>query len=387
MALSLPWDGLGYRWRNGSGRAVSGAHRAVDALRSMRLDGLASHTATGELSVGCQGLAEGIRLTLPFLEERREPHAGPVARRVPTRASWRDVGVTGGPDAPDLLIVVGPTGKVARLPTRHALLLPFRLSLQVPVGHGVSPVRRVSAKDRGHYRRQRQRRDWTLERATAVADFDYFYDRMHRPTMDRRHGAAARSERRGSAYSSIFRNGALFFLRDSGSRVAGMLCRWEPAHRKLVIRLAGVLDGDVAHYRSGVSMAMYIEVLEWAARHRMDVVDLGGCEPFLSKGTFQFKRKIHPEVSLPANHWAQQRIWLGARRDSGLLRDFLVSNPPVSIDGEGQLRAVYFHDRDRSPRDDLRWQTPGLAEPRFVHLDEFLAGAPRTGQARRREYQ
>ncbi|MBT2415466.1 hypothetical protein J7I94_33870 [Streptomyces sp. ISL-12] len=378
MTLSALWDGLGYRWRNGDGRVVLGAHRAVDALRGGHPTGLVSHTAEGELTIGCQGPAESVGLTLPFLEERRAVHVGPAVRRT-TAAEGRA-------DTPDLLVIACTAAKARRLPSHRALLLPLRLSLQVPLGGGTPPLARVSAKDRGYYRRQRTRRSWTLERATSTADFDFFYDRMHRPTMAHRHGAAARSEPRRSAYSCIFRGGALLFLRESGTRVAGMLCKWEPARRKLVIRLAGVLDGDTAHYRSGVSMALYIEVLDWAARHRAEIVDLGGCEPFLSKGTFQFKRKIHPEVSLPANHWGGQRVWLRARRDSAPLRDFLVSNPPVSIDGRGLLRPVYFHDHDRPPRTELRWRTPGLAEPLFVDLDQFLAGTPHARPTRRREY-
>ncbi|WP_189866923.1 GNAT family N-acetyltransferase [Streptomyces poonensis] len=376
--MSALWDGLGYRWRNGDGRIVLGAHRAVDALHGTRPTGLVSHTAEGELTIGCRGPAESVGLTLPFLEERREPHAGPAVRRTTGAAALTAT--------PDLLVLACTAAKARRLPSRQALLLPLRLSLQVPVGGGTAPLERVSAKDRGHYRRQRTRRTWTLERATGTADFDFFYDRMHQPTMAHRHGAAARSEPRGSAYSCIFRGGALLFLRDSGTRVAGMLCKWERSGRKLVIRLAGVLDGDTTHYRSGVSMALYIEVLDWAARHGADTVDLGGCEPFLSKGTFQFKRKIHPEVSLPANHWGGQRIWLRARRDSEPLRDFLVSNPPVAVDGRGTLRPVYFHDHDRPPRTGLRWRTPGLAEPRFVDLDQFLAGALPARPDRRREY-
>ncbi|MFF7073948.1 hypothetical protein [Streptomyces pseudovenezuelae] len=378
MPLSSLWDGLGYRWRNGDGRVVLGAHHAVDALRGTRPTSLVSCTADGELTIGCQGPAGSVGLTLPFLEERREPHAGPPVQRT--------TGAAGHAGSPDLLVVACTAARARRLPSRHALLMPLRLSLQVPVSGGAEPLARVSAKDRTHYRRQRTRRTWTLEHSTSADDFDFFYDRMHLPTMIHRHGSAARSEPRRSAYSCIFRKGALLFLHDSGTRVAGMLCKWEPARRKLVIRLAGVLDGDTSLYRSGVSMALYIEVLDWAARHGADIVDLGGCEPFLSKGTFQFKRKIHPEVSLPGNHWGGQRIWLRVRRDSERLRDFLVCNPPVAVDGRGLLRPVYFHDHDRPPRTELRWQTPGLAEPRFVDLDEFLADTPHTRPTRRREY-
>lgn len=89
MPLSSLWDGLGYRWRNGDGRVVLGAHHAVDALRGTRPTSLVSCTADGELTIGCQGPAGSVGLTLPFLEERREPHAGPPSNGPPVPRATR----------------------------------------------------------------------------------------------------------------------------------------------------------------------------------------------------------------------------------------------------------------------------------------------------------
>jgi hypothetical protein len=194
---------------------------------------------------------------------------------------------------------------------------------------------------------------------------------MHQPTMRRRHGAATRTVSRAVAWHSLFHRGVLFFLRENGERVAGMLCRLEAG--AVVLRLAGVRDGAELAYRSGTYLALYVGILEWATRNRLDRVDLSGAEPFLSKGILQFKRKLHPWVGCPATHFAGKRLWLGVRRDTPAVRDFLVANPVLMPAADG-LTALYFHDRARPPRLDLRWQTPGVTGHTRVDLDAFLAG-------------
>ncbi|MEK8146029.1 hypothetical protein NKH18_47120 [Streptomyces sp. M10(2022)] len=118
-----------------------------------------------------------------------------------------------------------------------------------------------------------------------------------------------------------------------------MLCRLEG--RTLTLRLAGVDSGGAHAYSSGTYMAMYVLILQWAAEHGLTRVDLSGCEPFLSKGIFQFKRKIHPEVALPDNHFANKRLLLRVRRDSPEVRDFLTANPLLGFgQGSGSRRST-----------------------------------------------
>jgi hypothetical protein len=164
----------------------------------------------------------------------------------------------------------------------------------------------------------------------------------------------------------------LFFLRERGDRVAGMLCRREPG--TLVLRLAGVRDGAEDAYRSGTYIALYVSILDWTARNGVSTVDLSGSEPFLSKGIFQFKRKLHPDMRWPATHFAGKRLWLCVRRDTPAVRDFLVANPVLAPAGDG-FEALYFHDRDRLARRDLQWRTGGVVGCRTVDLDAFLGGS------------
>jgi len=165
--------------------------------------------------------------------------------------------------------------------------------------------------------------------------------------MRSRHGDATRSLDRSTAYECVFRRGVLLFVTENGERVAGMLCRLDKREH-MTFRLVGVRDGAAEHYRSGVFMAAYLFLLEWAAEAGVTRVDLSGCEPFLSKGIFQFKRKLHPEMVRPDNHFHDKRLWLRVLRDSPGVRDFLVANPMVSESGGGGLEATYFFDDSRN---------------------------------------
>lgn len=374
MTLVATAEEWRYRWHNSADPRLIRLHHTVDRLTALRPGVTVSHPQDADgLTLAYAGLGAGLDHVLPFLEQQR----GPTARREHRRTTWARLAAHGVPEA-DLLAVGCPPGRTFRPPARQpTVVAPFRVGLVVHLDHdraGATAVpARLSRKTRQQYQREQRTLDRSLEVAATRADFTFFYDRMHRPTMDRRHGAATRSVPPRTAWHSLFRHGVLFFLRERGERVAGMLCRLEPG--ALVLRLAGVLDGADSRYRSGTYVALYVSILEWAAREGLGRVDLSGAEPFLSKGIVQFKRKLHPHVAPPATHFAGKRLWLCVRRDTPAVRDFLVANP-VLAEGPGGLRATYFHDRDRPPRTGLRWQTGGVVDATEVDLDVFLKGLP-----------
>jgi hypothetical protein len=380
VGVASRWSPIGrwarawrFAWAGSTARPLALARRWIGGELPPLVRCVESRLGTGAVSLAYLGLPEGLQHVLPFLEQQRDPGGGP-ARRTGRWIPWHVV--ARGRWLPDTdLVVVGTTARrVRRLPPHRATISPLRIHLVVPVVPDVAAMRRrVSTKDRQHFARQRGALDWRLEATSDPADFAHFYHRFHLPTMRLRHGAATRSVDESTAYERILRHGRLFFVTQSGRRVAGMLCHWQPRGATLTLRLAGVLDGASEHYRSGALLATYLLLQEWAAGHGVRRMDLSGCEPFLSKGIFQFKRKLHPEVVLPGNHFAHKRLWLQVRRDGPAVRDLLVANPVIVIGADG-LEALYFHDRQRPPRLDLRWQGTTILRQRLVDLDEFLAG-------------
>ncbi|MER5432306.1 GNAT family N-acetyltransferase [Streptomyces sp. NPDC002588] len=370
MMVDRLWTTSGYLWRNGEGALIRGAHRSVDAVTSRHAVWVESRGADGTPNLVYAGLPEGIHLTLPFLEQ--QTGSASAAARTSSRRRWDSLSTEAAGSDADLVITGHDTRHARHLPQARSLTLPFRVSLVVALGDGTDVLQRVSRKDRQQFARQQRSSRWNLEVAGTDADFAYFYDRMHMPTMRARHGGSARSEGRAIARAEIFRKGMLFFLRQSGERVVGALCRVKPAGKTLVLRLVGVADGDPAHYRGGTYTALFLHVLQWAAQHGMARVDLGGCEPFISKGTFQFKRKFHPEVVLPANHFRHKRLRVTVVRDTEPVRRFLVENPMIALDTRNRLTAVYFHDGRRPARAGLPWRTAGMASAVHLDLDTFL---------------
>ncbi|MFI8434682.1 GNAT family N-acetyltransferase [Streptomyces sp. NPDC079020] len=370
-----------YIWNNSGDPRVVRAHTLADAAAAARPGVTVSRPADGGVVLAYGGLPQGLTHVLPFLEQRR----GTASHRTRRVTTWADLASGRAAPGADILAVGVLRGRAPVRPPRHSLLLPFRITLSVPVGPDPQDVlSRLSRKARQQHARELRSRGRRLEVARGEEDFAHFYDGMHRPTMTNRHGDSARSEERESARVCLFRRGVLFFLRESDRRVAGMLCRLEG--RTLVVRLAGVDAGGADAYRSGTYMAMYVLILQWAAAHGLTRVDLSGCEPFLSKGILQFKRKMHPEIALPDNHFHHKRLVLRVRRDSPAVRDFLTANPVLGLGRNQELEAAYFHDAERPPRLDLRWQCPGVRGHRLVHFDDFLAGlpgsSPRTPAAR-----
>ncbi|MFI6439719.1 GNAT family N-acetyltransferase [Streptomyces sp. NPDC050759] len=370
-----------YAWHNSADRRIVRAHGWADTAVTAR-PGITYSTASAAgddpLVLAYAGLTDGLSHVLPFLEERR----GTEGRRLRRRVRWAELTAARPTAAADLLAVGAGRDRLTAhtvTPLRHSLLLPFRINLTVPVPPDAKDVLPgVSRKARQQHAREVRSRSRTLEVVSSDADLVSFYHRMHLPTMRSRHGGAARSVDLGTARRCLFRQGVLFHLCEQGTPVAGMLCRLEGD--VLVLRLAGVLDGSGSPYRSGTYMSLYIMIIEWAARNGITHVDLSGCEPFLSKGIFQFKRKLHPEVGIPGNHFAGKRLLLRVLQDRPVVRDFLVANPLLALDARDRLEAVYFHDRERPPRLDLRWECPGIAGHRLEDLDSFLAGLP-TGPA------
>jgi hypothetical protein len=362
---------IDYGWRNGTSTVAVNLHAAFNDLREVRPSVIESRSETGDLTISCVGLADELERLLPFLEKQREAGSGRVVSHSTYRGTYSDFTSGKPPGDPCLLLAESSRRRALKLSKKSSIVLPLRLSLVVPLA-GEPPLTRVSRKDRQQFQRQQRRAAFSLERGTTVGDLAEFYNYMHLPTMNARHGESLRSEAWDVALHSLFNHGVLFFLCESGTRVAGMLCRVDRAERKLTVRLVGVREGSSAYYRSGVYMALYIMVLEWASNQGLTKADLSISEPFLSKGVLQFKRKLHPHFQLPENYMKTRRIWLQAAHDCPSVRDFLVANPVIAITPSEQLRPTYFYDSVRPPRRDLKWSSPGLHGEELIDLDDFL---------------
>jgi hypothetical protein len=305
-----------------------------------------------------------------LLERRRTALGGGDPRLRNETTSWRDLAEGRFPDA-DLVLVGAEDDQVRRLPAERAFVAPFRIHLVVDTTDGPEKVHaRVSKRERWEFNRNLRERAWELREDDSPEALRFFYERMHVPTMRVRHAEQSRTEAFTVARDQILRSGRLMFVYERGEPVAGVLCHERQG--TITTRLLGVLDGADEHYDSGAFKAVYHLLLAWAAERGYEAVDFYGTEAFLAKGIFQWKRKFAPHVVLPPNHFRTKRLYVGVRRDTARVRDFLVANPFLEIDDQDRMRPLYFYDADRPSRTDISAKAGSLQPARHVDLDTFL---------------
>jgi hypothetical protein len=372
-----------YRWRNSGHPLVTRLRTAWDTRDYAVFPAIRSDL--GGLSVSYSGLPEGLAYTLEFTELRRQESEDDTAERVSRTLTGRALAdPTALPDA-DIVIVGTSAARARRLPQAASLVIPMRVHFVVDIdGDAEAMSRRISRRERWQFSRNQRDAGWRWFTDDDPAWFDIFYDRMYRPTMRNRHGERERTESKDVSYECLFRTGRMFVLARGDERIGGALCHWHDRTGVLTLRLLGVLDGATDHYTSGAFKAIYHFLIGWAAANGVRRVDFQGTEPFLSKGTYQWKRRFGTRVILPPNHFGHKSLWLNVRRDTAFVRDFLVDNPLLAETDDGILTAVYFSDADRPAREQFSSKSPGVDRVRHVDLDTFLAGVPSTIQGESR---
>lgn len=368
---------LGYRWRNSASPLLVKLRTAWDTRD--RAEFPAVRSLLGGMSVSYSGLAEGLAYTLEFTELRRETATGETAERTSGTLTGSDLrDPVKLPDA-DITIVGTSADRARSLPAAAALIVPMRVHFVVDIdGDAESVAKRISKRERWQFNRNLRQYDWSWGTDDDPVWFDFFYDRFYRPTMYQRHGERERTETKEVSYECLFRTGRMFRMTQDGETIGGALCHWEQSTGVLTLRLLGVLDGSDEHYDSGAFKAIYHFLIGWCADNGVRQLDFQGTEPFLSKGTYQWKRRFGTRVILPPNHFGAKRLWLGVRRDTPAVRDFLVDNPMLAEAADGTLEGVYFHDTERPARLDYSAKSAGVARVREVDLDAFLSSVPRS---------
>lgn len=356
------WAHLRYQWDHGE-HWWAAAHAFADDVHA-RLRTVDRRIA-GDLVIGYRGYRAGLRHVMPFLAEQLARNDKDGARPP----------VTG--EAPDIVFFGCSHRRVHQLADGASMVLPFRVQQLITVVPDAAAMRaRVSRSERRQFSLLRRKHDWTLTVGTRD-DLAFFYERMHLPTMDSRHGEATRSTDWTTARECLFERGMLFFIEEQGRRVAGVLCRRDDDGRTLRMRLLGVLDGDEQHYRSGAVKAIWYLAVEWASENGVDLIDMSGGEPFPGKGVFQFKRRLHPVTTLPTDHFGAKRLCMRVLRDTDAVRDFLVATPMLAIDEAGRLTAVHFFDDQRAANTRIVGVGPGIERSVQIDLGEFLRGLNR----------
>jgi hypothetical protein len=334
-------------------------------------------TASGDiggrlLSFRYGGFEDGLRYIQPYVEDRLFE-----GTRVSTRLEQltrRELRRREAQEPVDMSIVAGNRSFVRGLPSRQAVIMPFRIHQVVDTSVGWDAVcAKISRREVKRHENWCEEYGYRCSPSTEDSDYFWFYDRMVVPSMEVRYGKRGRNLKREQGYYMIFRHGVLFLVDSHDGRVAGSTSELDRRRKLINARLIGIRDGDQNLRKYGAQNALYHFILEWACTHGFRSVDYQGCEPFLLKGTFQYKKRFATAVRLPPNHYRCVQMRLRAGSDCAQVRDFLANNPVMLVDAAGRLGGGYFYDRQRKPRTDIPYECEGFEFEERIDMDRFFA--------------
>ncbi|QOY35111.1 hypothetical protein AWH56_020785 [Anaerobacillus isosaccharinicus] len=332
------------------------------------LEVLGENTEGEEISFSYCGIQDGLTYIQPFIQNQLLDSNITVKRRYIIQTFELTTYLAENKD--DLIVISTNKEQVYKHFPEDCFIMPFRIHQIVDTSKGIEKVLSSMSK-REVKRHSKQKEKYKLDFYTTNEDkhFFDFYNRMHKPTMKSRYDGLARSVEINKAYEEIFKKGLLFIITENGVPVSGSVSQIDEENKVLNARLIGVLNGDDRYRYIGAQNHVYHSILEWACRdHRIDQVDFQGCEPFLTKGTFQYKKRFATEAILPPNHLNDKRLLVKANFNKQGIKDFLFNNPVMLVDKDDKLGVGYFYDV-REPRLDIPYHSPGFLFERMIRME------------------
>lgn len=148
--------------------------------------------------------------------------------------------------------------------------------------------------EKGMYLQKRKirtalRNGLSFEISRSEDDFDWFYDRMYAPMMEKRHAGYGIIHPKEHVRHQ-FQHGLLGMVREPGGMpVGGGL--FTLRKKTATLLHTGLLDGDMRWYEFGASSAMYYHSIRWFYDQQFHYYNAGGARPFKSDGLYEFKRR------------------------------------------------------------------------------------------------
>jgi hypothetical protein len=338
-----------------------------------RVTGLTGDGAPAEIMYA--GVWEGLRYVWQYVESN---FLNTVNNRQTETLSTLDGEAVLASFSGDLLVMVADVSTVRALQRPSDVSALSRIHQVVPTNVPFDAVAKTMSRREVKRGETLAREGYAYDVSTRDEDFYFFYRSMHQPTMCARYGEAARSVEESEAYETLFKKGVLFrvFCRDIW--VAGSVSQLDVAQGTLNARLIGVRHGDDGYRLNGAQNYVYHAILDWACKEdSIQRVDFQGCEPFLTKGTLQYKKRFGAHAVIPSNIFQNLRILIRPKFERPSVRSFLV-NHPILVEGtDGRIEATYFFDEEMPARNDIPYECPGITVANYVSLDTMRTSAQR----------
>lgn len=251
------------------------------------------------------------------------------------------------------------------------VVLPLRVHMTVDVtGSWEQVCARMSRRETKRNTKWSQNPRHSSRLSHDPDEYFWFYETMVAPSMANIYGSRSRMLTAEDGFQQVFQRGGLFLVEVDGEPVAGSVSEIDYTTRRVAGRIIGVKRGDQHLRADGTQNAVYHAIIEWAWRNSFATVDFGNSEPFLSKGTFQYKMRFGSKVVLPPTQHSNYRTLLRWNAALPGVTEFLVNNPVVLIDDQkGQFGAGYFSTASRPPCRDISYlPTTGITFDRNIPL-------------------
>lgn len=320
-----------------------------------------------EAEIVYAGVREGLTYVAPFIQGCYFEWSTIVRQGA---FDWKELGCFLNSIEGELLILMASVATIEQFSQQNDVIGASRIHQEMDVSGGWDYIKSQFSRREGKRREQCIKQGFHYDISHKDCDFYEFYHSMHVPTMKGRYGDLARSVEEKEAYASLFKQGLLFRVSRGQEWVAGSVSQIDEFTRTLNARLIGVKNGSSIYRNDGSQNFTYHSIIEWAAsRSDIDSVDFQGCEPFLTKGTFQYKKRFGTRAVIPGNVFGSWRLLIRVKVLTRSARCFLINNPLLIVGVDGALSALYFFDGDNNARLDIPFVSKGIEGAVFLDLD------------------
>jgi hypothetical protein len=274
----------------------------------------------------------------------------------------------------DLIFIADNQDVIDSLGVEPTFVMPMRVHFVCDFGDEEARNAEQFHREKRRHRARVNRYRYSWSTTSDQDLFTWFYQRLYQPTMTRRYGARARAVPYEEAVAAIFQAGNLLLTFADEQPVAGVASRLDDAGWCFA-RLAGWLDASHDWLRREALKSTYHFLMDWGAQQHLRGIDFMGCEPFLTKGTYQSKRRLGTRVVVAPAYWSLRMAVL-VRRANNPVRDFLINNPMLLCDPNGGLVPGFPFDQFQRPLLDLPFRCAGLGRPRLIDLGLLPSDQP-----------
>lgn len=235
----------------------------------------------------------------------------------------------------DMAIVELSKGFTSRIAKEaNGFILPRWLKMYLDIERSLTLIRKGSRV----IRRIRQH-SLEVEYSSKPEDFKFFYERMHKPYIQKRHNDSAFIEDYKDMLNDFNRKeSTIYFILKDGVRVAALY--EQNAEEFPHMYAIGVLDASPDIMKLGVVGALYYYSLENHHNNNISRVNIGGTSPLLTDGLTKFKLSLGAFVSEIENQDSIRLNLIPLTNSSGV-EEFLSSNAFIYFENGGVDCAMF----------------------------------------------